>query len=299
MTSYSIGIDLGGTAIKVMAADPEGNELSRHTQPTQDGIESINDWATHLRRILNGMEIEHEGPPQRIGIAAPGLAARDGTCISHLPGKLHGLEGFVWSEALRSEQPVEVMNDAHAALLGEVWAGIAKGKSDVVLLTLGTGVGGAILSGGKLLRGTIGRAGHLGHMCMDPDGRPSILGMPGAIEVLIGNYTIQDRSGKRFSSTQELVHAFEEGDADASRIWLESVRALGCAIASYINMFDPELIVLAGGITKAGPSLLDPLAAVLDEVEWCPGGTRVPVVISELGEWAGAIGMASLAFESH
>jgi len=150
-----------------------------------------------------------------------------------------------------------------------------------------------------LLRGTIGRAGHLGHMCMDPDGRPSILGMPGAIEVLIGNYTIQDRSGKRFSSTQELVHAFEEGDADASRIWLESVRALGCAIASYINMFDPELIVLAGGITKAGPSLLDPLAAVLDEVEWCPGGTRVPVVISELGEWAGAIGMASLAFESH
>lgn len=297
--SYSIGIDLGGTAIKIIAADPLGGERSRHTQPTRDGEETIDDWAAHLRRILEGIEVEQGGAPERIGIAAPGLAAPDGACIAHLPGKLHGLEGFVWKDALQTARPVTVMNDAHAALLGEAWTGAAAGRDDVVLLTLGTGVGGAILSGGKLLRGKIGRAGHLGHMCMDPRGEPSILGMPGAIEVLVGNYTVKHRSGARFASTQELVAACEQGDAGAAETWLASVRALGCAIASYINMFDPEMVVLAGGITKAGPALLDPLSGVLDEVEWRPGGHRVPVEISTLGEWAGAIGMASLAFVRH
>ena len=296
---YSVGIDLGGTAIKVVAAGPDGNELSRHTQLTQDGVESIDDWVAHLRRILRGIEIEHGGAPQRLGIAAPGLAAQDGNSIAFLPGKLQGLEGFHWGKALACEHPVTVMNDAHAALLGEVWTGRAQGKTDVILLTLGTGVGGAILSGGKLLRGHVGRAGHLGHMCMDPKGEPSIVGMPGAIEVLIGNYTVKDRSGGRFSSTYELVAAYEQGDSEAKRVWLTSIEALGCAVASYINMFDPELIVLAGGITRAGKSLLDPLSAELDRVEWRPGGFQVPVVISELGAWAGALGMASLAYETH
>jgi glucokinase len=190
-----------------------------------------------------------------------------------------------------------VLNDAHAALLGEAWVGAARGREHVVLLTLGTGVGGAIMTDGRLLRGTIGRAGHLGHACLDIDGPPSITGMPGAIEVMVGDCTLGGRSGGRFKSTKDLVAAHLVGDAGATRIWLRSVRALGCAIASYVNILDPEIVVLAGGITLAGEALLKPLRMVLDEVEWRPGGHAVPVVFAELGEWAGALGAARAALE--
>ncbi len=297
--SYSIGIDLGGTAIKVIAADPDGQELSRHTQATLDGVDSVEDWAGHLRKLVAMIQEEQTADPDSIGIAAPGLAAPDGSCISYLPGKLHGLEGFRWKAALQTDVPLRVLNDAHAALLGEAWVGAARGKMDVVLLTLGTGVGGGILSGGQLLTGKIGRAGHLGHMCMDPEGTPSIVGMPGAIEVLFGNYTVEERSGGQFASTQALVDAYVAGSPEATRTWLASIRALGCAIASYINMFDPEVVVLAGGIPQAGDFLLIPLREIMDEVEWRPGGHQVPIVISSLGEWAGAMGMASLAFTNY
>jgi glucokinase len=160
------------------------------------------------------------------------------------------------------------------------------------MLTLGTGVGGAVIVDGRLLRGAIGRAGHIGHMCLDPDGAVSITGMPGAIEVMFGDCTVAERTGGKFSSTADLVAAYRAGDADATRVWLRSIRALGCALGSCINLFDPEVIVLGGGIAQAGEALLGPLATELDRVEWRPGGHRVLVAPAALGEWAGAIGAA-------
>jgi glucokinase len=210
-------------------------------------------------------------------------------------GRLRGIEGFIWTDFLESPKPVFVLNDAHAALLGEVWQGAAKGYRDVVLLTLGTGVGGAVLADGRLLKGQIGRAGHLGHISVNSDGAPDIVGTPGSLEEMIGNYNLSDRSGGRFTSTRELVAAHLNGDTDATRIWLRSVFHLGVAVASFINAFDPEIVVIGGGIAQAGPALFEPLNEYLDRFEWRPMGTRVPVKVAALGDVAGAIGAAYYA----
>lgn len=293
--TWSIGIDLGGTAMKCVAARESGEVLIQKTQATNDRSDSLRDWVRFIRQVITEFEMETGSEATGVGVCSPGLASRDQRCISHLPGKLDGLEGFDWTDALGRKSLVPVINDAHAALLGEAWVGAAQGKKDVVLLTLGTGVGGAITSGGRLLKGAIGRAGHLGHMSLDIDGPPSICGMPGAIEVLFGNCTVSERSQGRFSSTQDLVAAHLAGDPAASGIWNRSIRALGCAIGSYINIVDPEIVVLTGGITAAGDAILKPLEAVLDEVEWRPGGHAVPIVFGTLGEWAGALGATRTA----
>jgi glucokinase len=206
---------------------------------------------------------------------------------------MHGLEGFDWPDWLGRRVPV--LNDAHAALLGEVWQGAARGMRDAILLTLGTGVGGAIWAGGRLLRGNLGRAGHFGHLCLDPHGAPTITGIPGGLENWIGNHNIAERTGGRFATTHALVAAYQAGDTFAAEVWLQSVRALGCAIASLVNVLDPQAVVIGGGIAQAGSALFDPLARVLDEVEWRPAGFSVPVVPARLGEWAGAYGAAFAA----
>ena len=290
--NWSIGIDIGGTAIKAVAAKEDGTILQRIPQPTNDGGDSISEWTENARQLVAAFEENVGSQAASIGISSPGLAADDQRCISYLPGKLRGLEGFDWTVALEKQSLVPVLNDAHAALIGETWIGAARDKQNVVLLTLGTGVGGAITSGGKLLKGTIGRAGHLGHMCLDIDGPPSICDMPGAVEGMIGNCSIQERSNGKYESTRDLVDAYEVNDPEATKIWLRSIRSLGCAISSYINIIDPEIVVITGGISIVGNTLMDPLMTVLDEVEWRPGGHQVPVVFGALGKWAGAVGAA-------
>jgi glucokinase len=212
-----------------------------------------------------------------------------------MPGRLQGLENLDWSNYLKA--PVRVLNDAHAALLGEAWLGAVAGKRNVFLLTLGTGVGGAILSDGQLLRGTIGRAGHLGHITMNPGGAPDIVNTPGSMEDAIGNSTVVARSDGKFASTRDLVTAHQNGNAFASRVWLDSVRALAAGIASLINVLDPEAVVLGGGIVAAGDALLVPLRSFLDEMEWRPGGHQVPIVPAILGDYAGALGAAFYAWQ--
>ena len=210
---------------------------------------------------------------------------------------MDGLEGFDWGEYLGRPDGVTVTNDANAALLGEVWQGAARGRRHVVLLTLGTGVGGAVLTDGRLLRGATGRAGHLGHISLDPRGPIGIMNTPGAIEELIGECSLATRSGGRFDTTRALLDAAEAGDTAAAEIWARSVRALACAIASYINVLDPEVVILGGGITEAGDRLWQPLERELDQVEWRPGGLRVPIVRAALGGWAGTYGAAAPALE--
>src|SRR4030095_15820957 len=149
-----------------------------------------------------------------------------------MPGRLDGLAGLNWTGFLGCKHPVPVLNDAHAALLGEAWLGAARGFKDVFMLTLGTGVGGAALVDRKLLRGHTGRGGHLGHSSLDPNGVADVCAMPGSLETMIGNYNIRERSDGRFDTTHALVAAHLAGDMDATRIWMKSVRALGCAIGS-------------------------------------------------------------------
>lgn len=286
----ALGFDLGGTQIKAVLVDPEGTILRRESRPTGGELATGRPWAQTIR--LLAAEI---GADSAVGLSAPGLAAVDRRSIAILPGRLPGLEGFDWTKALERESLVPVQNDAQSALFGEAWLGAARGLSDAILLSLGTGVGGAILSEGRILRGRIGRAGHFGHICLDVEGLPSITGMPGALEGAIGNYNIRERSRGRFDSTHELLAAVGAHDAEACAIWARSIRALACAIASLVNVLDPEAVILGGGIAAAGELLFAPLRDQLASIEWRPTGAGVSVVPAELGEWAGAIGAARMA----
>jgi glucokinase len=285
--SYSIGVDLGGTNIKIVVVSPDGTVLDYVTCDTADTEGS---WAQTIKTNLDQIRSRRGETPCHIGLAAPGLAAKDGRSIAYMQGRLAGLQGFMWGDFL--DLPVVVLNDAHAALLGEVWQGAAKGYRNVILLTLGTGVGGAVLVDGRLIKGQIGRAGHLGHTSINSDGAPDIVNTPGSLEQMVGNYNLSERSAGRFTSTRELVEAHLGGDSEATTIWLRSIHHLAAAIASFINAFDPEVVIIGGGIAQAGSALFDPLGQYLDRFEWRPIDHQVPIIAAALGEKAGAIGAA-------
>jgi len=288
--SYCVGIDLGGSSVKTVAITPDGNTLAQSTLDFDAGAKM--DWAEKIRAIVEQFQRERGEPAAQIGLSAPGLAAKDGRSIFRMPGRLQGLEGLDWTAFLKTARPVPVLNDAHAALLGESWLGAARGFQNVILLTLGTGVGGAAIVDGRLLRGHIGRAGHLGHISLDIDGPPDVCGTPGSLEVLIGNCTISERTNGRFKSTHDLVAAHLAGDAEATRFWLRSVRALACAVASFVNILDPEAVIIGGGVARSGDALFEPLRKEVARIEWRSAGYAVKIMPATLGEFAGAIGAA-------
>lgn len=286
--NYAIGIDLGGTNIKTVAVNADGEMLEHSSCEVRD--EAPGALAESVRQQIAEFERRRGRQASWIGIACPGQIAPDGLSMVSAGGRLRSLEGKVWSNLLNATHPIPVLNDAHAALLGEVWKGAARGCRDVVLLTLGTGVGGAILVDGRLIKGHIGRAGHLGHICLDTDGAPDIIGIPGSLEDAIGNCTLSARSNGRFTTTRRLVEAYRDGDARASDIWLRAVYQLACGVASIINVLDPEVLILGGGVAQAGEALFEPLERFMDQVEWRPQGNRVRIVPATLGDLAGAIG---------
>jgi glucokinase len=271
----------------VVGVAPAGEVLFRETFATRG--ESA-DWPVRVREGLDEIE-RRRGRADAIGVAAPGVARADGTCIRWMRGRLAEVQGLNWGEFLGRDS-VPMLNDAQAALLGETWLGAVRGARNVMLLTLGTGVGGAAIVDGRLLRGHLGRAGHLGHICLDLEGERDIVKTPGSLESMIGNYSIGKRSGGRFETTHALVAAYGKGDADAVAVWERSLDALACGIASLVNVLDPEVVIIGGGIAVAGEALFGPLELRLREVEWSLEGEHVKIVPASLGEFAGAIGAA-------
>jgi glucokinase len=288
-----LGLDLGGTQVKGLVMDTDGKilgEISRATADRGDGV-----WRENVAAVAG--ELRRQFPAvATAGLCAPGLVSADERRIVAMPGRLNGLEGLEWSGVLGV--PTVVINDAHAALLGEVWQGAARGGKNVLMLTLGTGVGGAAMVDGRLLRGHLGRAGHVGHVSLNPAGLPDIVGTPGSLEDAIGDCTIGLRSDGRFGSTKEMVAAAEAGDAEAQKIWSRSVRGLGAALAGLINVLDPQTIVIGGGIAAAGDTLFAQLRATLDVMEWRIGEHRVAVVPAQLGAQAGAYGAVFRALQT-
>ena len=273
----AIGIDIGATNIKGVTITKDDVQQSL-TAPLAGS--TVVEAVKRLIERLGGHEI--------VGIAAPGIVTHDGRSIWWMQGRLAELQGFDWSEALG--RPVPVINDAHAALLGEVM-NCAAATQNVIMLTLGTGVGGAAIVNGTFLRGHLGRAGHLGHISLDPAGAPDIVNTPGSLEEAIGDCTIRRRSEGRYATTLELVARLAD-DELARRVWSKSIRALACGLASLINVLDPELIIIGGGISAAKDKLFGPLAAEMRQVEWRPHGRAVQIVPATRGEYAGAIGAA-------
>jgi glucokinase len=292
---WALGIDLGGSSVKLVGVTPDGTLL--RSWRVEFDAEVPGDFKTVLLRQVAQCRAEL-GEPGRIGVSAPGLAARDARSIAVMPGRLDGLEGLDWAQFLGRTDCVPVLNDGHAALLGETWTGAARGCRDAILLTLGTGVGGAALVDGQLLRGFTGKAGHFGHMSLNPSGAPDICNAPGSLEDAVGNHNIRKRSYGRFETTWQLIEAVRAGDPFAREVWDQSILSLAAAIASLTNCLDPEVAILGGGIAEAGDLLFPPVQALLDRFEWRPTGHAVRLIPAALGGLAGAWGAARNALNS-
>ena len=305
---HHLGIDIGGSSAKVALLDHDLQILGTSLVDLADVSEApATNRATRLALVARAIgEASADATGLTVGVATPGIVDAEHRRIVSLPGKLAGLEGLDWTEALSERSPppgaartagswpprVMVLNDAHAAVLGEARLGAGRGIRDLAMLTLGTGVGGGVVLDGQLLEGRNRRAGHLGHISLDPDGRPSVFPTPGTLEWHLGDAYVAERTGGRYACNQELVTGVRRHEAPASDEWRRMVRALAVGIASIVNVFDCERLILGGGLIAAGALLFDPLARELDAVEWRPNGIAVPVVPAALGRHSGSIGAA-------
>lgn len=295
----AIGIDLGGTNIKGVLMNNRGEVIHQSVQATDSGVAGSKgenrDWKQTVALMIKELKSKSSYVVDAIGIAAPGLSNNTNTAIRLMPQRLNGLENLIWSDYL-DEKDVWVINDAHSALIAEAKFGVGQGIKNIVMLTLGTGVGGSIMINGELYQGNYQMAGHLGHMSLDVDKEdPGITGMPGTLENAIGDATVAIRSFGRFNSTHALVEAYKQGDTFASFVWLNSVRKLAIGICSLCNLLSPDLIILGGGITKAGSSLYNPLTDFIDVYEWKNVGKKILIQQAQYNDVAGAVGAAGFA----
>lgn len=289
----AIGIDLGGTNVKGILLNENGDILQTHCIPTNDAADER--WRENVFEVVNYLKTFFDKKVDVIGLSSPGLANEQNNCIIHMPNRLAGLENYIWENNF--DIKTFVINDAHAALLAEARFGEIKGYKNAVLLTLGTGVGGGILINGELYQGQSQMAGHFGHISINSyDDELSIIGMPGSLEYAIGNYSVGRRSLGRFKTTHELVKAYQENDSFATWLWLDLIRKLSITIASFANSLSPEIIVLAGGITQAGNDLMNPLREFVDLYEYRPNNKKTIIKVAKFSDMSGAIGAAAFAF---
>ena len=293
---HVIGIDLGGTNIKGIILNAAGEIIKQTHIPTKDNGDGA--WRNNVKEAVEALKKDFNKQIVGIGLSAPGLPNETNTCIAFLPNRLSGLENFIWSDFLN--ETTCVINDAHSALMAEAAFGVAQGKNNVVLLTLGTGVGGGIMINGQLYQGLSQMAGSFGHLVVNADDdTPNITGMVGSLEYAIGNYSVGARSLGKFTSTWDLVEAYRKGDHWATWVWLSSVRKLSLAIASLSNAFSPDMIVLSGGITLAGDALFDPLSNFIGLYEWRPGGKQTVIAKAHFSDMAGAMGAAGFVLKKY
>ena len=314
MDPLVIGLDIGGTRVKAALVDANGTVLASRQAPTPGAInafvETIGDLVVELRR---------EGPAAAaVGIGCKGIIDTSSSRVVTLPGTLHYLEGALLSELLAPCLPagcqVRADNDARAALLGEMLWGAARGCNDVLMLTLGTGVGGAVLSGGHVLRGASGVGGHIGHLTVDPDGVDCICGNRGCLETVFSARAIESEAAAAIlrgvatslrradgvsPSCAEVFACAGCEDAVARHIVDRAIRVLAAGVAGLVHVFDPERVVIGGQIAEAGEALLEPLRR---EVQWRTRGLLrrdVTVVGSGLADPSGVLGAAAFALRGY
>ncbi len=267
----TIGIDIGGTRLKAGAVDHSGRILLTAAVETPGTLPAMREaLAALLPGLLEG------DTPGGVGIACKGQIEPGGTRVRNLPGILHYLEGRdladLFDGLMAPGTCVRADNDARTAMAGEIAWGAARGLRNALMLTLGTGVGGAVLVEGQLLRGMHGAAGHLGHLVMDPDGASCICGNHGCLETVFSARAIEHAAigavmrgcDTRLTSvpkiTCETVFTLAaENDEACVLIRDRAIAYLAAAISGLYCAFDPEALILGGQITEAGPALFEPL----------------------------------------
>ena len=294
---FAIGIDFGATQIKMGVVNSGGKVLARKVVPTLKDISP----EEFVRVVKNGMgELLSDSFNLRdcvgVGIGVPGLVNSQRGIVRYLVN-IKGWKNVSIARALgrRIRLPVKVDNDANVMTLGELVYGAGRGCESLVCLTLGTGVGGGIIIDGALYCGATDAAGEIGHVAIEQDGRLCACGGMGCVEAYVGNRRIIELGKGRFSSPKQISDAARRGDRFALSVWEQVGTRLGVALASVVNLLNPEKIVIGGGVANAGELLLDVVRKTVKKRAMKGPADSVKIVKAQLGEDAGIVGAAVLA----
>ena len=304
-----IGIDLGGTTVKAALCAPDGTLLHKQSAPTPTG--DATGLCAAMKQLALGLCAAQGAAPEQItsiGIGVPGSFDK-ATCTLKFGTNL-GMNNVCFADAFRPDFgcTVQLDNDANCAALGEVTAGAAKGAKNMVMVTLGTGVGGGIIIGGKLYTGCNGIAGEVGHMVIRQGGERCGCGREGCLEAYASaasfvRFAERALAAGRGSLLQAhaghlnakmICDAVDAGDALACELFDEYCVNLSCGLANFINIFQPEAIVLGGGLAGYGEKLLAPLRRLTLPQTFRSDGRNTEIVCASLGNDAGLIGAAML-----
>jgi glucokinase len=307
-----LGIDIGGTNLKAGLVDDSGKIVDSQSSATPTNLD---DFSLGLRQLISNL-LQKTDVISGVGIGCKGIINPVTTEVVTCPGTFKFLEGHRLADFIEGlfppNIPIIADNDARVALVGEVVWGAAKNAQNALMLTLGTGVGGAILAEGKIVRGQSGVAGHLGHITIEPNGEMCICGNRGCLETVFSARAIEaaalsaiHRGCESILTTQfatnyekltclDVFTAANAGDLMAKSIVNEAIRRLGAAIAGLFHIFDPELIIIGGQIAEAGDALFIPLNK---EISWrIKGLIKHParIVLPKISDKAGIVGAVAL-----
>ena len=304
MLDYSIGLDLGGTNMRAAAIDRNGKILERISGTTNlsEGRDAVIDdivaQVVGVRERLTGHRLAG------VGIGVPGfILLEKGFIVGS--NNLPELENFPVRDAIekRLGTPIILENDANAAALGEKWMGAGREVDDLVLLTLGTGIGGGIICGGKVLHGRVGMAGELGHITVYPNGNPCGCGNYGCLEKHASATAIKamaEMLGLGDNMTASAVFDLAAaGNEKAKMVFVAMGRALGIAIASLINIFNFPLYLLSGGPLPAWDFFAPTMMSEIQLRSFTYRNSETRVEKATLGGLAGLYGAAYLPFLAH
>lgn len=318
-SGYCVGVDLGGTNIVAGVLDADANIKSRLTTPTEVSRgrdQVISNIITAAERAMAEARVDRK-EVIGIGIGSPGpMSHRQGMVIN--PGNLPCLQNTPLRQIMMDKTGIRTTleNDANAAAWGEFWAGAGKDVTDLVMYTLGTGVGGGVIVEGKMLRGYFENGAELGHMIVNPGGRLCSCGQNGCVEAYSSAYFLarhaEDliRDGRPSSlkarteagemlRAEHIVEAAKAGDALAVEVWDKACYYLAVAIVGMRHVTNPQRVVLAGGLIGAGDFLLDPIRKYAKELGWKLLDDGPEICFATLGNNAGVIGAAGCAWEAH
>jgi len=283
-TKYIVGVDLGGTNIVAGALAEDGSDIiALRTEATRadQGADAVVDRIARMIDTVIAETIAQTGARRDdvigVGVGAPGPLDRERGIVVTTPNL--GWTNFPLRDVVaeRTRLPVRIDNDANCATLGEWWLGAARGANNVIGMTIGTGIGGGIILGGRLYHGSSDVAGEIGHATIDITGRRCKCGNYGCLEAYASGPSIADRAREAVGSDDEaflvlmvggdankitaatVYEAAKLGDDVALDVVRETSRFRGAGIANLLNIFNPDVVVIAGGVTQAGETLFGPL----------------------------------------
>lgn len=318
-----VGVDLGGTNVVVGALSADGSEqYTIRTIPTRAelGAEAVVERIVGLVEEVIAETSASTGVQRKdflgIGIGSPGPLDRDKGLVIFTPNL--GWRDFPLRDRIQDKVrlPALLDNDANCATFGEWWIGAARGTRHAIGLTIGTGIGGGLILDGKLFHGVSDVAGEIGHSTIDSTGRRCGCGNYGCLEAYAAGPAIAERArealaGGEVSIMPEMVGDLQDlsaalvyeaagrGDELALEVVRDTARFLGTGIANLLNIFNPEVVVLAGGVTQAGDALLEPMRAEVRRRAFKPAVEACRIVPGELQGSAGVIGAVGIMAQQH